>query len=435
MAALSKLPETEILTESDGEGVTDFTDSSTGHSRSSSSCGSVTLSEVSNESVVLEGEKKRFNRCVATLSGHVGIVSCVTTSGDLLLSASQAHDVRVWRHPDLHHCARFGAGDGAVKAIVALGDRVVTAHQDQKIRVWKRSNGKYKLVTAMPTVKECLISAVRQSNYVQTRRHHRRLWMEHVDTISCLAVGVAVGKPRRGIKRTSNGSIVKESKGKAYDVLYSGSWDRTFKLWRLSDFKCLDSTRAHNDAINALAVGPTGHLFTASADCKVKVWCKPRGSKSHRLVATLEGHQASVNALALAADRTVIYSGGSDRTIVAWQTEIGASPFAMACEMRGQHGGPILCLCTVGEFLCSGSADKTVRVWRREGFPHGSFEHSQVAVLKGQQGPVKCIAGSTDVAAGFLVYAGSVDGSVKVWWVSNDKEDDEKGSISHVYSA
>ncbi|KAH9311028.1 hypothetical protein KI387_026063 [Taxus chinensis] len=422
MAKLLKRHVTDILTESDGDGATEFTDESIRHSRSSSCSSSVTLSEISTESSLeskINVEESRFSRCLATLSGHEGVVSCIAASGELLLSASQARDVRVWRHPDLHQCARFGTGDGAVKAVVAVGNRVVTAHQDQKMRVWKRFNGKYKLVTAMPTVKDYLTNAVSQSNYVQTRRHHRRLWIEHADAISCLAVGTAVWKSAaRSGKRQKSASL----------VLYSGSWDRTFKVWRLSDFKCVESTRAHDDAVNAIAVGPAGYLYTASADGTLKVWLKPRGAESHRVVATLEGHQSSVNALAVAGDGTVVYSGGSDCAIVAWHTEIGESPFGVAGEMRGSHGGAVLCLCAVGDLLCSGSADKTVRVWRREG-PHGGrFEHCTIALLRGHQGPVKCVAGSADVATGFLVYSGSVDGSVKVWWVSKDKHEDKKAN-------
>lgn len=384
---------------------------SNGHSRSSSTL--TDESEISTESFpslsdssttssqLSRGLESRFNRCLATLTGHVGAVSCLATSGELLLSASQGTDIRAWQQPDLHQCASFGCGDGTVKALVAVGDRVVSAHQDQRIRVWKRSKGGatvFKLAATMPTVKDCVVGAMNQKNYVQTRRHHRRLWIEHADAISCLAVSAVMKKRRK----------------RCY-FMYSGSWDRTFKVWRLSDFKCMESTRAHDDAINAVAVGPCGYLYTASADATVKVWSKPAGSESHGLVATMVGHSASVNALAVSTDSGLVYSGGSDGAIVAWQSELGASRFEVAAEMRGEHLGAVLCLCTVGELLCSGSADKTIRVWKRD---RRGFSHSVVAVLQGHLGPVKCIAASADVASGFLIYSGSIDQSIKVWWVS-----------------
>lgn len=346
-------------------------------------------------------DESRFNRCLATLTGHQDAVSCLATSGEILLSASQGTDIRAWQQPDLHQFATFGRGDGAVKALVAVGDRVVSAHQDQRIRVWKRSKSVasvFKLVATMPTVRDRVVSAMNQKNYVQTRRHHRSLWIEHADAISCLAVSIAVKKRKKSIY-----------------FLYSGSWDRTFKVWRLSDFKCMESTRAHDDAINAVAVGPYGYLYTASADATVKVWSKPRGSESHVLLATMVGHSASVNALAVSEDSGLVYSGGSDGAIVAWQSELGDPRFEVAAEMKGEHLGAVLCLCTVHELLCSGSEDRTIRVWKRD---RGSFSHSIVAVLEGHEGPVKSIAASADVASGFLIYSGSIDRSIKVWWVS-----------------
>jgi hypothetical protein len=67
----------------------------------------------------------------------------------------------------------------------------------------------------------------------------------------------------------------------------------------------------------------------------------------------------------------------------------------------------------------SGSADRTLCVWRRDG-----AEHVSLAVLAGHTGPVKCVAMDEEEAAGssadwrFVVYSGSLDGSVKVWRLS-----------------
>ena len=89
---------------------------------------------------------------------------------------------------------------GAVKALVTVGNRVVSTHQDQRIRVWKRSKGRatvFKLVATMLTVKDCVVGAMSQKNYLQTRRHHWHLWIEHADAISCLAVSTVVKKCRK----------------------------------------------------------------------------------------------------------------------------------------------------------------------------------------------------------------------------------------------
>jgi WD40 repeat protein len=146
-------------------------------------------------------------KCLATISGNAGPISSLTLCGEFLFSASSTKDITVWQHPDLHEFAKFGHGEGSVKALVALGNRVFSAHQDGKVRVWKvstRSENVFRLVASLPTTRDYLGRCLKQSNYVQTRRNHRRLWIEHGDSISCLAV---------------HG-----------DVVYSGSWDRTLKV-------------------------------------------------------------------------------------------------------------------------------------------------------------------------------------------------------------
>lgn len=220
-------------------------------------------------------------------------------------------------------------------------------------------------------------------------------------------------------------------------LIYSASWDRTFKVWRTSDFKCLESVwNAHDDAINGITVSSDGFVYTGSADRKIKVWKKNTGEKSHTLVDTLEKHKSAVNALALSADGSVLYSGACDRSIIVWEKDGGGGSghMVVAGALRG-HSKAILCLGVVGDIVCSGSADKTVRIWRRRGGVIDSKSYDCLGVLEEHKGPVKCLAAAVDscctstsdkkenksVSSGscYLVYSGSLDGDVKVWkvWV------------------
>ncbi|BAT91256.1 hypothetical protein VIGAN_06257200 [Vigna angularis var. angularis] len=199
------------------------------------------------------------HRSLAVLSGHVGSVSCLALCGEFILSASQGKDIIVWQQPDLRVFAKFGQGEGSVKALATVGNKVFTAHQDSRIRVWKVSRSSenvFKFVDSLPTTKDYLGKFMKQSNYVQTRRHHKRLWIEHADSISCLTV--------------YNG------------LIYSGSWDKTLKVWKLSDLKCLESIKAHDDAINGL-VACKGVVYSASADGKIKAWGRKEGKGEHCL--------------------------------------------------------------------------------------------------------------------------------------------------------
>ncbi|KAF2282889.1 hypothetical protein GH714_043309 [Hevea brasiliensis] len=127
--------------------------------------------------------------------------------------------------------------------------------------------------------------------------------------------------------------------------------DRTLKIWRTSDFKCLESvSSAHDDAINAVAASSDGDVYTGSADRKIKVWRKSSEEKKHSLVATLEKHNSGINALALSTDGSILYSGACDRSIVVWAKDGADGGMVVLGALRG-HTESILCLVVVSDLL------------------------------------------------------------------------------------
>lgn len=352
------------------------------------------------------------HQCLATLKGHSSYVSSLALSGKSLLTGSSNSEIRVWpREPPEYSTGKIvAAGNGGVKSLVVLGDKLISAHQDHKIRVWRiidesshsrRDHQKYKCVATLPTMNDRFTNLFCQKSYVEVRRHKKSTWVHHVDAVSSLAL-------------SQDGSL-----------LYSASWDRSFKIWRTSDFKCLESIeKAHDDAINAIVVSRDGFVYTGSADKKIKVWNKK--DKRHSLVATLTKHLSAVNALAVSEDGKVLYSGACDRSILVWErlsngNDGGDAELHMVVvgALRG-HTKAILCLAVASDLVLSGSADKSLRVWRR-----GLLEkecYSCLAVLEGHTKPVKCLAvsvsdsdSSHDSVKSCMVYSGSLDLSVKVW--------------------
>lgn len=373
--------------------------SSTSSASSETTCSETDDSPVTSSRFELQDVKYQLSclavsgscsyRSLAVLSGHIGSVSSLALCGEFILSASQGKDIIVWQQPDLRLFTKFGQGDGSVKALVTVGNKVFTAHQDSRIRVWKvsrRSENIFRLVDTLPTTKDYLGKFMKQSNYVQTRRHHKKLWIEHADSISCLTV--------------HNG------------LIYSGSWDKTLKVWRLSDLKCLESIKAHDDAINGL-VATKGIVYSASADGKIKAWGK-EGKSSHALKGILEGHKdVSLNTVIVSDDGRWIYGGGSDGFVMGWEGSGNSATWKVVYETKA-HQMAVLCMCLMGEILCSGSADKSIGIWKREAY--GKL--SKVGVISGHQGPVKCLQASpSNVGGGFMLYSGSLDKSIRVWWV------------------
>ncbi|KAL5552968.1 hypothetical protein UlMin_040369 [Ulmus minor] len=344
--------------------------------------------------------------CLATInSPNSSYLSSISLSGKSLYGGSSTGQILIWTRnpsqilsnptPNLETDTK-----SAIKSLVVFENKLFTAHQDHKIRVWKSdNNGGYNFTTTLPTLNDRFSKLFSTKNYIEVRRHKKCTWVHHVDAVSALAI-------------SKDGSL-----------LYSASWDRTFKVWRTSDYKCLESiSNAHEDAINAIELSSDGYVYTGSADKKIKVWKKMEGDKKHTLLATMEKHKSSVNALALSSDGSVLYSGACDRSILVWQRDGGG--MVVVGALRG-HKKAILCLAVVEDLVFSGSADCSIRVWKRT--VDGSYVC--LAVLEGHKRPVKCLAVGVDSnwerndgcddsgSNSYHVYSGSLDSEIRVWQI------------------
>ncbi|XP_010928961.1 protein JINGUBANG [Elaeis guineensis] len=343
-----------------------------------------------------------LHQCITTLKGHSSYISSLTVHDKSLYSGSSDQDIRLWTsipsdppsHQSIPPSFIVAATKSPVKSLAISGDNLFSSHQDHKIRVWQinhhQEHPRYKLRAVLPTPKDRFLSLLLPRNYVQVRRHKKCTWVHHVDAISGLAL-------------SHDGAL-----------LYSVSWDRTLKVWRTSDFKCMESlAAAHHDAINAITVSWDGYIYTGSADTTIKAWRRHAEEKKHSLVATLKRHKSAVNALALSADGSVLYSGACDRSVVVW--EGGGGLMAATGALRG-HTRAILSLAATAELVCSGSADGTVRVWRRG----EDKRYSCLSVLEGHGRPVKSLAmvgveSHIESNSSYLVFSGGMDCDIKVW--------------------
>eukprot|EP01018_Ginkgo_biloba_P030921 Gb_25706 [translate_table: standard] len=334
-------------------------------------------------------------RCITSMLRHDGHIYALAIGGEFLYTGAESRRVRVWKRPDFIELGCFKSGSGMVKALLAVGDSVFSAHQDHKIRIWQREKDRTfscRRVATLPTLKDSL------HHYFHPLDHHAKLGrdhtrkMRHTNVISSLAYNHQEG------------------------LLYSGSWDRSVKAWRVSDLKCIDSIAAHDDAVNAVLVARDGSVFTGSADSSIKVWRKVPGEATHTLTMTLKFQRSPVNALAFSEDEFFLYSGSSDGIVNYWEKEMGCGGRLHHTGFLRGHRLGVLCLACKERMVFSGSEDKTIRVWRRE----MGHVHSCLAVLEGHRGAVMCIGATIDNpilggGGGCLVYSGSLDRTVKVW--------------------
>ncbi|KAJ4708066.1 myosin heavy chain kinase B-like [Melia azedarach] len=321
--------------------------------------------------------------CIASLHRHEGNIYSIAVAKGIVFTGSDSNRIRAWRQPDCIERGYIKASHGEVRAILAHGNMLFTTHRDCKVRYWNftlSDNFRTKKVSTMP----------RRSSFLSFSKTNSQ---QHKDCVSCIAYYHAEG------------------------LLYTGSYDKTVKAWRVLDKKCVDSFVAHESNVNAIVVNQDdGCVFTCSADGSVKIWRRVYRENSHTLTMTLKFQQSPVNALALRSsfNNCFLYSGSSDGTINFWEKEKMSGRFNHGGFLQG-HRFAVLCLVAIEKLIFSGSEDTTIRVWRRE---EGSCFHECLAVLDGHRGPVRCLAACLEmekVVMGFLLYSASLDQTFKVW--------------------
>ncbi|RAL47307.1 unnamed protein product [Cuscuta campestris] len=340
-------------------------------------------------------QKHPLNGLIGSLVREEGHIYSLAARDGILYTGSDSKNIRVWK--EMKEFGAFKSNSGLVKAIIISGDKIFTGHQDGKVRVWKvnpKNPAVHKRAGTFPTFFDIFKASIKPSNYVEVKRNRTALWIKHCDAISCLSM-----EPEAGL-------------------LYSASWDRTFKVWRAGNSKCLESVKAHDDAVNSVVASSGGMVYTGSADGSVKVWKREASGKGvkHVFVQTLLSQECAVTALAVNKTGSVLYCGSSDGVVNFWEREKQMSHGGV---LKG-HKLAVLCLAAAGNSVFSGSADKTICVWKRDG-----SVHTCLSILTGHNGPVKCLAVTEDKeSAGgendqkWIVYSGSLDKSVKVWSVS-----------------
>ncbi|KAJ1382945.1 WD40/YVTN repeat-like-containing domain superfamily, partial [Sesbania bispinosa] len=189
--------------------------------------------------------------------------------------------INLFHHHDFSESGLIGSlvrEEGHIYSLAVSGELLYTGSDSKNIRVWKH----LKDYTEFHESQE-----LRGSSETQKRREGQALRRRFEP------------QPQRG-------------KG----LLYSGSWDKTLKVWSVTDSKCLESINAHDDAVNAVISAFGSYVFTGSADGTVKMWRREpsvKGKKTnHVLDRVLLKQENAVTALAVNRLSTVVYAGSSD---------------------------------------------------------------------------------------------------------------------------
>jgi WD40 repeat protein len=153
----------------------------------------------------------------------------------------------------------------------------------------------------------------------------------------------------------------------------------------------------HQDAIQSVSFSPDGQMLaTGSYDKTVKLW-----RRDGSLFKTLEGHTGPVTSVHFSPDRKTIASGGWDGTLRLWDSN--GNPIRVIQAHNG-HGVISISFSPDGQIIASSSNDKTVKLWRL----NGQLLHT----LTGHQDVVRQVSFSPK---GDRIVTVSDDKTVKLW--------------------
>jgi WD40 repeat protein len=160
----------------------------------------------------------------------------------------------------------------------------------------------------------------------------------------------------------------------------------------------------HNREINVLCLSNNGrYLFSGSGDKTIRVW----DTTSWKCVKILEGHKWLVNSLITDSKDKYLYSGGWDSDIIKWDIE----SFEEVGKFNSGSAGGIKCLTITKDdnLLISGAGDGQIRLYKTN-------DNNIFKTLKGHTDFVS----SLDVSTNNKIFAsGGWDGNILVWDIEN----------------
>ena len=183
-------------------------------------------------------------------------------------------------------------------------------------------------------------------------------------------------------------------------------------MWALPEGRLVHTlTTQDRGTVLAVALSPDGRTLAAASAYVVSLW----DTESGRLLRQLAGHQDTVETIAFRPDGKEIASGGSDATIRQWNVQDGTLKRVLSRRSPGVSITSVA-LSQDGGLEALGTANGLVRVWNTRG---GDLAYD----LVGHEGAVQALGVTPD---GVWLCSGSADRTLRVWRLAN-------GALSTTY--
>ncbi|ETO26350.1 WD repeat-containing protein [Reticulomyxa filosa] len=225
--------------------------------------------------------------------------------------------------------------------------------------------------------------------------------------------------------------------------LCSGARDKTVRVWDVKTTKELSIFKGHATDVYCVKFSPYHYIrdrcfviCSSSDDKTIRFWNFEIGKE----IQVLNGHTKGIACIQFSpfSDGRYLCSGSDDNTIRLWDVETskslnifkGHSNYIWCVEFSPNMTKTTSQSIGAGYTICSGSYDKTIRLWDVE-------TAKELITFKGHDGPVKCVKYSPcGISSIYInrILSGSEDKTVRLWDIRTGKETNVfKGHTNWVY--
>jgi len=219
-------------------------------------------------------------------------------------------------------------------------------------------------------------------------------WIELYDMVKGKMVGALEGQTTSEVW-----TICFSPDGKR---IISGALDRAVRIWDVDSRECNWALRGHDEWVNGVAIAPDGNaIVSAGGDKTVRVW----DTRNMNCRATLRGHTDFVRSVAVLDDNRTVVSASDDTNLRRWDIEQGTCTGLM----KGHSKGIYSVAAGNGPYVASASRDCTVKLWNVQ-------DLTSERNFTGHNGDVNSCSFTAD---GSFICSGSDDKSVQVFRLDN----------------